>query len=71
MPKIKKDVLKNERISEIRPRERDEEKTLDPDLILGDEVLVADTLEEEESEDEDEMALDDEYVNPYGDKFEE
>ena len=39
----------------------DEEKMIDPDGILGDETV----------EDDDEMSLDDDEVDPFGDKYEQ
>ncbi len=65
MPKIKKeDVKKEDTVSEMKEVILDdEEKVLDPDLIVGEPL---------EEEDEDEIsALDDEEVDPFKDKWEE
>ncbi len=56
--KSTKSVIDDRKILEIDP----EEKEVDPELIPGEEV---------EDELEDEAALDDEEVNPFGDKWEE
>jgi hypothetical protein len=48
---------------------KEEEKIIDPDLILGDELIPGEV--EEIDEEEDGVALDDEEVDPFKDKWEE
>ena len=52
----------------VEPKE--EEKIIDPDLMLGDEIIPGDVIDPED-EDEDASLLDDEEVDPFKDKWEE
>ncbi len=63
---------KVEEVKKVAPREavEEEEKTLEPDLVLGDELVPGEVASEEE-EDEDGTVLDDEEVDPFKDKWEE
>lgn len=47
----------------------DEEKVIDPEGILGDELIPGEVITDDE--DEDGVALDDEEVDPFKDKWEE
>lgn len=49
----------------------DEEKIIDPDLLLEDEVLVTDIEEEDEELDEDDSLLAPEELDPFKDRWEE
>lgn len=73
MPKIKSKAIeenKKTKVKEVK-NEEGEEKTLDPDLILGDEVVGVEEEEDmDELMDDEDSVLDDE-IDPYGDKFEE
>ncbi len=52
----------------VEPKE--EEKIIDPDLILGDEIIPGEVVDPED-EDEEGVVLDDEEVDPFKDKWEE
>ncbi len=59
--------------NKIVPKEvdKDGEKELDPELLLGDEIVPNDIEEEKEEEDEENSLLDDDEVDPFKDKWEE
>ncbi len=62
MPKKKIETVKEKPAPVAKPMDDlDEEKMIDPDGILGDEIV----------EDDDEMSLDDDEVDPFGDKYEQ
>ena len=62
MPKKKIEATKEKPAPVVRPLDDvEEEKVIDPDGILGD-----DTAEED-----DELTLDDDEVDPFGDKYEQ
>ena len=62
MPKKKNEVVKEKVAAVAKPIEDlDEEKMIDPDGILGDET----------AEDDEEMTMDDDEVDPFGDKWEQ
>ena len=72
MPKTKARTNEEEKI--VMPKDfiaddKDDDKVINPDLILDDEALVIG--EEAEIEDEEVDALDDDEVDPFKDKWEE
>lgn len=64
MPKSKELELKNTKVTKEVAIDEDEEKDVDPDALIAEDV--EDALVEEDS-----LVLDDEDVNPFGDKWEE
>lgn len=67
MPKTKVEEIK----SRIMPNiVEEEEKAVDPDLILGDELIPGEAVTEEE-DDEEGAVLDQDEVDPFKDKWEE
>ena len=75
MPKTKIKLEKDKRVGvkkEYSSEEKDEEKVLNPDLLLDDDtVALPDTEEIEEEEADDEEALDVDEIDPFKDKWEE
>jgi hypothetical protein len=49
----------------------EEEKIIDPDLILGDEIIVDEILEKEEEDDDDDALLTEDEIDPFKDRWEE
>lgn len=73
MPKSKANEEKIKNKVDSKEIEKDVEKELDPDLLLGDEIITpeieTDTIEDED--DEEGVVLDDDEVDPFKDKWEE
>jgi hypothetical protein len=68
--KIKKEKTKMIAETESKVIKKEEEKELDPELLLGDEVVITE-VEETDVEDDDGILLDDDEVDPFKDKWEE
>lgn len=72
MPKIKTRKVDEEKISvpkSFSDDDKDEEKSINPDLILEESDIILD--DENEIDDDEIDALDDDEVDPFKDKWEE
>lgn len=75
MPKVKKIIQKDEEKEETKDEIKDETKEIlldDEDKVVIDpELIVGDAISDDEDGDDDVATVDDEEVNPFGDRWEE